>query len=134
MKEEVITLKGIPAAPGLAHGNTVTVTQRELEIPIYNFEDSEAEIKRLDLACQTSQKELKVLKDNVSSRAKSNEAEIFEAHRMILEDVALIDKAKQSIQSGTNAEKAWMDAIEFFAQMMEQIPDETLSSRGCRYS
>ena len=127
---ECKTLTGIPAAPGLAHGKTITITQRELEIPNYNIQDCEVEIQRLVTACQAGQEELKVLKDNVGRRSKSNEAEIFEAHRMILEDVALLDQAKKAIQNGINAEKAWMDAIEFFAQMMEQIPDETLSSRA----
>ena len=127
---ECKTLTGIPAAPGLAHGKTITITQRELEIPNYNIQDCEVEIQRLVTACQAGQEDLKVLKDNVGRRSKSNEAEIFEAHRMILEDVALLDQAKKAIQNGINAEKAWMDAIEFFAQMMEQIPDETLSSRA----
>ena len=131
MKEvESRILTGIPAAPGLAHGKTVTVTQRELEIPNYGIDDCDSEIERLDSACKTGQEELKALKENVGGRTKANEAEIFEAHRMILEDVALIDRAKKTIQNGVNAEKAWMDAIEFFAQMMERIPDETLSSRA----
>ena len=127
---ECRTLTGIPAAPGLAHGKTIIVTQRMLEIPNYSIQDIDSEIQRLEAACKTGQEELKVLKDNVGGRTKTNEAEIFEAHRMILEDVALLDQAKKSIGNGTNAEKAWMDAIEFFAQMMEQIPDPTLSSRA----
>lgn len=127
---ECRTLTGIPAAPGLAHGKTITVTQRALEIPNYTIQNVDSEIQRLISACKTGQEELKVLKDNVGGRTKTNEAEIFEAHRMILEDVALLDQAKKSIGNGMNAEKAWMDAIEFFAQMMEQIPDPTLSSRA----
>lgn len=123
-------LQGIPAAPGLAHGKTVIVKQTKFDIPQYEVEDFEAESRRLAKACQDSQEEIVSLKENVSDRSKSNEAEIFEAHRMILEDVALLDRARQTIEKGTNAEKAWMDAIEFFAQMMEQIPDETLSSRS----
>jgi phosphotransferase system enzyme I (PtsI) len=122
-------LKGIPAAPGLAHGKTVVINQEELVVPQYEIEDTEAEIQRLMTACKTGQEELAALKENVGGRSKSNEAEIFEAHRMILEDVALLERTKKAIKNGTNAEKAWMDAIEYFAQMMEQIPDETLSSR-----
>jgi phosphoenolpyruvate-protein phosphotransferase len=100
-----------------------------LVVPQYEIEDTEAEIQRLMTACKTGQEELAALKENVGGRSKSNEAEIFEAHRMILEDVALLERTKKAIKNGTNAEKAWMDAIEYFAQMMEQIPDETLSSR-----
>lgn len=129
-KVESGKLTGIPAAPGLAHGKTITVTQKALEIPNYKVDDCDSETQRLVRACQAGQEELKAFKGSVGERSKSNEAEIFEAHRMILEDVALLDQAKQAIQNGTNAEKAWIDAIEFFAQMMEQIPDETLSSRA----
>jgi len=49
---------------------------------------------------------------------------------MILEDAALVDKAQEAITQGVNAEKAWMDAIEFFAHMMESIPDETIPDRA----
>lgn len=127
---ERFILNGIPAAPGLAHGNTVIVTQQALEIPQHEIEDVEAEIKRMMRATQKSREEIGAMKEEVSSRSMENEAEIFEAHAMILEDVALLDRAKKAIRQGTNAEKAWMDAIEYFAQMMENIPDETLSSRA----
>ena len=128
--KESKVLKGIPAAPGLAHGKTVIVTQEKLEIPHYEIEDVDGETQRLMGACDLSKDELSAFKEEVGGRTKSNESQIFEAHRMILEDVALLDRAKKAIQGGTNAEKAWMDAIEYFAQMMEQINDETLSSRA----
>ena len=123
-------IKGIPAAPGLAHGKTVNVFQQELEIPQFEIKDPEVEIERLMQACKVSQEEIVAIKENVSSQSLESEAAIFEAHRMILEDVALLDRAKKAINNGTNAEKAWIDAIEFFAQMMESIPDETLSGRA----
>lgn len=128
--KESKTLNGIPAAPGLAHGKTLVVTQEKLEIPHYETKDVEGETERLMAACEKGKEELSAFKEDVSGRAKSNEAQIFEAHRMILEDVALLDRAKKSIQGGINAEKAWMDSIEYFAQMMEQIPDEMFSSRA----
>lgn len=127
---ERFVLNGIPAAPGRAHGNTVIVTQQALEIPQHEIEDVESEIERMMQACQLSRVEIGAMKEEVSSRSMENEAEIFEAHGMILEDAALLDRAKKAIRQGTNAEKAWMDAIEYFAQMMENIPDETLSSRA----
>ncbi len=131
MTEDVrFTLKGIPAAPGLAHGLTIVVKQEELEIPLHSVDDIDAEEQRLLEACKKGQEELSAYKEDVGGRSEGDESQIFEAHRMILEDVALLDKAKEAIQNGVNAEKAWMDAIEYFAQMMEQIPDETLSSRA----
>jgi len=123
-------LNGIPAAPGFAHGRIVMIKQNVLKIPDIKIDESEKEINRLMDACRVSQDEIVALKENVASRSMEKEAEIFEAHRMILDDVALIERARKAIEKGINAEKAWSDAIEFFAQMMEQIPDETLSSRS----
>ncbi|MBW6465772.1 MAG: phosphoenolpyruvate--protein phosphotransferase [Brevefilum sp.] len=130
MMQDHLVLTGIPAAPGLAHGKTLFLKQQEFDVPQFDIEDVDQEIQRMHFACEEAQVEIVGLKDSVGSRAKGDEAAIFEAHKMILEDVALIDRAEKAIHQGTNAEKAWIDAIEFFAQMMEQIPDETLSSRA----
>jgi phosphoenolpyruvate-protein phosphotransferase (PTS system enzyme I) len=128
-QKERLVLQGIPAASGLAHGKTLLIKKEELEVPKFQVKDVEAEIQRLLEACEESREEIVELKENVNDRAKSNEAEIFEAHGMILQDVALLDRAKKAIREGANAEKACMDAFEYFAQMMEKIQDETLSSR-----
>ncbi len=122
--------QGIPAAPGLAHGKTFLISKEELKVPEYAISDPEGEKQRLSKSIEEAQVEIAEIKEDVSSRSSSNEAEIFEAHLMILEDAALLDKAKNDIDQGVNAEKAWMDAIEFFAQMMESIPDETMASRA----
>lgn len=123
-------LKGIPAAPGLAHGKTIIIQQESLDVPVFDVKDVDQEHDRLKQAISTSKDEVQALKESISSRAAGNEAEIFEAHRMFLEDRALIDRAKKAIDQGVNAEKGWMDAIEHFAEMMAAIPDETLSSRA----
>ena len=123
-------IKGIPAAPGLAHGETVIIKQEKLEVPEFKIDDIEGELARLTQAIEKSRKEIMALKESVSDRAEANEAEIFEAHKMFLEDAALLNKAKNAVKNGVNAEKGWHEAIEFFAQMMENIPDETLSSRA----
>lgn len=121
---------GIPAAPGLAHGKTFLLLKENLEVPVYAISDATAEMGRLLESVEKAQTEIAAIKEDVSSHASGNEAEIFEAHWMILEDAALLDKAKEAIIQGVNAEKAWMDAIEYFAQMMESIPDETMASRA----
>ncbi len=127
-KSQVLT--GIPASPGLAHGKTVFLKFQELEIPNYRIENFDNEIHRLYVARNKAEIEIVDLMESVGSRANRSEADIFGAHKMILDDVTLLDKAEIDIKQGINAEKAWMDAIEYFAQLMEQIPDETLRSRA----
>ena len=127
---EQLHFQGIPAAPGLAHGKVFFLHKKQLEIPVSVISDTGAELERLKDSIATAQREIVEIKEGVSSQASGNEAEIFEAHWMILEDAALLDKAEEAIEQNINAEKAWMDAIEFFAQMMESIPDETMASRA----
>lgn len=130
MIQDHLILTGIPAAPGLTHGKTVILRKSELEVPQFDIDNIEQEIQRMHSACEGAEVEIVELKESVGERANSDESAIFEAHKMILEDVALLERAEKAICQGINAEKAWIDAIEFFAQMMEQIPDETLSSRA----
>ena len=130
MEAQCSILKGIPAAPGLAQGKIVIVANQALAIPDHAIDDVEGEISRLDKARQIAKSEILELKEMVRSGSAGNEAEIFEAHSMIIDDVSLIKIANKDISSGKNAEAAWMKAIEFFAQRMEAIPDETLASRA----
>ncbi len=130
MENKHIELNGIPAAPGLAHGEIVIIQQVDLDVPEFEISDFDEEIARLDRAIEISLNDLRLIKARVKANAKSDEAEIFEAHQMFLQDEALVGKAKTHIKSGINAEKAWMTAVNHFASMMESIPDPTLSSRA----
>ncbi|MFH1447176.1 MAG: phosphoenolpyruvate--protein phosphotransferase [Chloroflexota bacterium] len=130
MEAQYGILKGIPAAPGLAQGKIVIVANQALAIPDHAIDDVEGEISRLEKARQIAKSEILELKETVKSGSASNEAEIFEAHSMIIDDLSLIQIANKDISCGKNAEAAWMKAIEFFAQQMEAIPDETLASRA----
>ena len=129
MAEKNILL-GIPAAPGLAKGLIKKVANQALTIPEYEIRDTSAEISRLSNARSVSKEELGEFKKKIQSESASNEAEIFEAHMMILDDESLTSLADSEIQAGKNAEFAWMKAVNFFAEQLEAIPDPTLSSRA----
>ena len=124
------TLIGIPAAPGLAHGKVVIIKQEKLKVPEYDIKNSKEEIQRFDHAIIKSKKEIENFKDTLIEQSMDSEAGIFDAHQMFLADAVLIDRAKDAIREGTNAERAWMDAVEYFAEILEKIPDETLSGRA----
>mgnify|MGYP005812115169 CR=1 FL=1 len=127
---ETITLKGIPAAPGLASGPVFKLQKESISVPLYRIDDPALEKRRLKEARTVSMGEIDQLKEAVQAQAKEKEAEIFDAHRMFLEDDSLISLAESDIDSGKNAEAAWMNAIETFAQQLEALPDPTLSARA----
>ena len=122
--------KGIPAAPGLAKGPVSKFENQSLSVPEFAIQDKDAEIKRLETAREASRAELEELKKKVQQDNAVKEAEIFEAHLMILDDESLGDLAKDDIKAGTNAEAAWMKAVDYFARQLETIPDPLLSERA----
>lgn len=123
-------LTGIPAAPGLAKGSIVTVSNQNVTIPDYPVEDIESEIFRLATARSAAKEDISAFKEKVKSETDSNEAEIFEAHMMFLDDDSLIALAEQEINAGKNAEAGWMKAVDFFAKQLESIPDPMFASRA----
>jgi len=127
---EMLTLKGIPAAPGLARGPIYKMQIQKISVPEYTINDPEPELERLNGARAVSLTELAALKDKVQAEANEKEAEIFDAHMMILDDDTLVSMAKSEISAGKNAEAAWMHAIEEIAAQLEVIPDPTLSARA----
>lgn len=123
-------LTGIPAAPGLAKGSIVTISNQNITIPDYPIEDTESEIFRFVSARAAAKDDISAFKEKVKSETDSNEAEIFEAHMMFLDDDSLISLAEQEIVAGKNAESAWMKAVDFFAKQLEAIPDPMFASRA----
>ena len=125
-----ISLQGIPAAPGLAKGLIYKVATQSLSVPRYQAEDKQSELGRLQVATGEAKKELAEFKQKIKDANASSEAEIFEAHLMILEDDALTSTAFEHIENQVNAEAAWVDAVEFFAKQLESIPDPTIAGRA----
>ena len=125
-----ISLQGIPAAPGLAKGHIYKVATQSLSVPRYQAEDKQSELGRLQVATGEAKKELAEFKQKIKDANASSEAEIFEAHLMILEDDALTSTAFEHIENQVNAEAAWVDAVEFFAKQLESIPDPTIAGRA----
>ena len=123
-------LRGIAAAPGLAQGPAVGWVEVGLEVPRRSACQPESEQGRLDQARAQARQEIEALARKVAEDASQSEAAVFEAHAMFLDDGSLLGRAGKALEAGTNAEAAWMDAVEFFAQQLASIPDPTLSARA----
>jgi phosphoenolpyruvate-protein phosphotransferase len=124
------TLKGIPASRGLAKGPAWRLERAPLEIPRYCPEDVRMEIQRLSEARLLAKQQLQNLVEQMTQQVGASEAAILSAQTLFLEDRALVNKAEANIASGLNAEAAWWDAAEYFAQQLESLPDETLRARA----
>ena len=127
------TLRGIPAAAGVAIGSCVLYDPKPPVIPQNQIapETVASERERLQQAIEASMQEVSQLRDQVEARLGKEEAAIFDAHLLILEDEALLGAAYQRIeQKLMNAERALWEAAEEFAQILAGLSDSYFQARA----
>ncbi len=127
------SLHGIAAAGGVTIGSCIFYDPAPPLIPDHHIvaEDVTAERERLARALEASTREVTQLRDQVSAHLGKEEAAIFDAHLMILEDEALLTSAYQRIEEELmNAEKALWEAAEEFARMLTELTDSYFQARA----
>lgn len=124
-------IQGLPAAPGLASGPAHVWQEYDLTLPDpYPCEDPEEAWRKIRQAIDAVKDDLSSTRSQVLREVGKDEAAIFDAHIMMVEDVALHAEVKKSLKQGVNPEQAWFECTEQFAQMLGNIPDDTLSARA----
>jgi len=130
-KPDPITFKGIVAAPGLAQGPLYIWREHTLKLPPpYHCDDPQAAYQRIRAAVDKVKLELEKVSVRTFADIGKEEAAIFDAQLMMVDDVALHRMVKADLESGKNPEAAWYDACENFARMLAAIPDPTISARA----
>lgn len=123
--------KGIGASPGVALGKALVVEHSELVIEKKSIDNVEAEIAKLENAVAVSKEELIKVKEKASEELGAEEAEIFEAHLLVLEDPELIGSAIDKIKTeNVNAEYALNEIKEMFVSMFESMDNEYMKERA----
>ncbi len=123
--------KGTGASPGIALGKALVVEHSELVIERKSIEDFEAEIAKLEEAVKISTEELTKVKEKAFNELGEHEAEIFEAHLLVLADPELIDSAKAKIRDEkVNADYALNEIKEMFVGMFEAMDNEYMRERA----
>ncbi|NMS91226.1 phosphoenolpyruvate--protein phosphotransferase [Clostridioides difficile] len=123
--------KGIGASPGVALGKALVVEHSELVIEKKSIDNVEVEIAKLENAVAVSKEELIKVKEKASEELGAEEAEIFEAHLLVLEDPELIGSAIDKIKTeNVNAEYALNEIKEMFVSMFESMDNEYMKERA----
>jgi phosphoenolpyruvate-protein phosphotransferase (PTS system enzyme I) len=127
------TLKGIPATGGVAIGQYLLYDPTPPHIPHDHIAPDAipAERERLLQAIHAASLEVAQLRDSIEKRLGKEEAAIFDAHLMIIEDEALLDGAQQRMETEfMNVEWALWEATEEFAQTLAQLDDSYFQARA----
>jgi multiphosphoryl transfer protein len=124
-------LAGLPASPGVALGPARHLRQAPVEVPTEPAADAEKEIARLDSAVTAATAEIGELRTRVSSSAGAYEAEIFDAHVLMLEDPTLQNASRVLIRDeNRNAADAFWTVIQQSAGELEALDNARLRERG----
>ena len=119
VKREIM-FHGIPASPGIVYGTVMLLKNNSVEVvsaeKVQNISSGQVqeEIKRFEKALQETQEEIKVLRDRVQSSLKAHEANIFDAHFLIVQDKSLMNQV-----TGVITEK-YIPADAAFSQVMQK--------------
>ena len=128
---EAGVLTGIPASPGIAIGPAVHYRQQLPEVHTRQVNDTSAEWQALLAAIKEAQSELQALQERVTSLGDKAEADIFDAHALILDDPDLLDAVRRHIfEEKLNAAAAWQQEIEDVAREYRAIEDDYMRARA----
>ena len=117
-------LKGIAASDGIAVAKAYLLTEPDLTFNKISVENSDSEIVRLKSALKEATKELEIIRSKAAESLGEEEAQVFDAHLMVLSDPELIGSIESSINDNkVNAESALKEVTDMFIGMFEAMED-----------
>jgi phosphocarrier protein FPr len=121
----------IAASPGIGIGPKTTLAEPAVLLVDTEPDLPDAERERLQAAIEAARGELHTTRDHVAGRAGEHEAEIFDAHLLLLDDEDLAGAALAVIaQGGVSAAQAWRDVVNALAARFTALEDPYLKARA----
>ncbi|MEY8446016.1 phosphoenolpyruvate--protein phosphotransferase [Enterococcus ratti] len=117
-------LKGIAASDGVAVAKAYLLVQPDLTFSKTTVEDTAAEASRLDDALAKSTEELQLIREKAAQSLGEAEAQVFDAHLMVLSDPEMVGQIKKNIKDNSvNAEAALKEVTDMYIGMFEAMED-----------
>lgn len=127
----MITIQGKGACGAIAIGRLSFFKRGEISVKRERVEDTKAELERFETARQEAQSQLRALYDKALIEIGEANAQIFDIHQMMLEDLDYIDSVTNIIENQQmNAEYAVAVTADNFAMMFSSMDDEYMKERA----
>jgi len=124
-------MKGIGASPGIAIGKVLLKTEDKIEVVKKTIDDINAELDKLEMALDKSKAQLESLYNHALKTMGEKEAQIFEAHKMILDDPEFFGQVKDKIRTEKiNGDWAIKEITEMFVEIFENMDNEYMKERA----
>lgn len=128
----MITLKGVPAAPGVAMGKSVLYDVEEpiLQRRTITEEQVPSEVLRLEEALILTRHQIVAIQKRLLEDLGAEHAEIFNAHLLVLEDQSLREEIINGLKTQRlNVEVIFNDVLRRHLKVFSRTEDEYLRER-----
>jgi phosphotransferase system enzyme I (PtsI) len=128
------TFTGVPVSPGIVIGKAFRYVENDFpEIPRYTLRKTQVEpdLKRLNTARGAAMDEVKTLHERAVKEMSKDQADIFAAHLLMLEDPDFHDQITAQVKDNLrNAEWAIWEIARNLTQKMRSSPDPVFRERA----
>ena len=116
--------KGIAASNGIAIAKAYLLVDPDLSFSKTTITDVTAEQARVDDALKAASADVELIKTKAAENLGEEEAQVFEAHLMVLADPEMSSAFKQKIADDkVNAEQAVKEVTDMYISMFEAMTD-----------
>ncbi|PID02304.1 phosphoenolpyruvate--protein phosphotransferase [Sporosarcina sp. P2] len=124
-------LQGIAASNGISIAKAFRLENAELTVLKESISDVSSEIDRLQIALSHSRSELATIQKQTQEKFSDQEAAIFSAHLLVLDDPELRAAITDMIQTQhVNAEYAVQEAANLYVSIFEAMDDPYMRERA----
>ena len=129
-----IVYRGVPVSAGICRGKVLVVAKpQEGEIPRREILESEVleELERFHEALVRTRQQIQEVQRQVTAGIGAQDASIFDAHLLVLEDSTLIDEVSKAVyRRRVNVEQAFREVTDKYLQALAAIEDDYLRERA----
>ena len=125
--------RGIPVSGGVSRGTVYVLAPSENCIPQRKISTDEVgiEMERLEKALIQTRQQILDVQRQVEEAMGAEDASIFDAHLLVLEDQTLLDEVARNLTTNhVNVEFAFSDVAEKYAATLSRIDDDYLRERA----
>lgn len=125
--------QGIPVSPGVCRGKILIVGRPRDTVPKVHVPEDEVacQVQRLEQALIDTRHEINQVQQKVTQALGTDEASIFDAHLLVLDDPTFMDEVNRFItQEMVSAEYAFQQVADKYIKTLSGIQDEYLRERA----
>ncbi|WP_391119555.1 phosphoenolpyruvate--protein phosphotransferase [Psychrobacillus sp. L3] len=126
---------GIAASSGVAIGKAFLLVEPNLKVVKKTISNSQDEISRFHFALTQAEQELQAIRTHAANVIGEENAAIFDAHLLVLNDPELLSSVENKIKAEEiNAEAALQETADTLIEMFRQLDNEYMRERAADIS